>query len=152
MWLQQPQRFDPASARELKSISVIVQPIMLEFAILRNLSVLLLEDDALVNMSTTAMLEEFGCLVQPVFDLTQAFAAVAHWTPDFSLLDVNIGGEKSFGFASTLTARRVPIAFLTGYDSSILKGAGIDRPYCQKPCKPEDLGRAIAAALTQRQP
>lgn len=37
-----------------------------------------------------------------------------------AILDVNLNGESSYHIADVLLARDVPVAFITGYDESIL--------------------------------
>ena len=113
-------------------------------------TVLLLEDEALVNMSTTAMLEDLGCSVRSFIHLADAVRGVADWTPEVAVLDVSVSGEKSFEFARMLHDRGVPVAFLTGYDVASVREAGFECPYCQKPCRMAALETAIVSALQVR--
>lgn len=52
-----------------------------------------------------------------------------------ALLDVNLGGENSYSLADMLMAARVPVAFITGRDSSSLPERFRNAPVL---CKPFD--------------
>jgi len=55
---------------------------------------------------------------------------------DCALIDINVGGEKSFAVARQLVARGIPFAFVTGYDPNVAsdfeKVPVLQKPYTQQ--------------------
>jgi CheY-like chemotaxis protein len=104
------------------------------------------EDEALVAMQLEDMLTDLGCTVVAVAGtLSQALSrldAIIDVT-DGAILDVNLGGEKSYPIADALSRRSVPFIFATGYGPGSL-----DERYRQvvtltKPFRTEDLADAL---------
>ena len=86
--------------------------------------VLILEDEPLVSMLLEGMMEDFGCKVLgPFLQIAPAldFAREHHEEIDVAILDVNLGGQRSFAMADLLFEFGVPFVFASGYDE-----AGID--------------------------
>jgi len=122
------------------------------------LKVLVLEDEALVSMLIEDMLVAMGCSVVGPFlriDRIREFLAQEAVDVDFALIDVNVGGIRSFGVAADLVQAGIPFVFVTGYDEP-----GIDErwrlwPRLRKPVMPSDLRGALeqhfAAARHGRQ-
>jgi DNA-binding NtrC family response regulator len=118
----------------------------------RKADVVLLEDDALINMSTSALIEDMGYRVRSFMHLADCKRAVEDRLPDLAVFDVNLTGETSYELAHWLDERRVPVIFLTGYDSPEADARLQQRPTCRKPCDPETLKKLIAAALKSGRP
>jgi DNA-binding response OmpR family regulator len=115
--------------------------------------ILLLEDEVLVNISTTQLLEDVGFEVLPAEQLASAWELVKDQLPDAAVLDVIIHNrETSLELADWLDARRVPIVFLTGYDIPASTGKWRDHPMCGKPCSPEELEGLLVEALASGEP
>ena len=110
--------------------------------------VLLVEDEALINMNTTEMLERIGCDVRSFFQLDEARAEAAVRRPDIALLNIRIGRYTSYELAEWLDLRRVPIVFVTGYERESIDEKWRDRPVCRKPCEESDIRREMTRALT----
>jgi len=122
-------------------------------AILTGVRVLVLEDDALINLCLVEMLESLGCRVSAFMQLHQAKAAVEKEAPDVALLDVNLqGNTTSYDLAAELQERGVPVVFLTGYDISGMDEKWRNHPMLQKPCTQADLRGVVVNALTAKQP
>jgi DNA-binding LytR/AlgR family response regulator len=102
-------------------------------AILNGAKVLVLEDDALINLNTTETIQAMGCVV-----------------PDVAVLDVNINGRMSYELAQLVVDRDVPIIFLTGYDSPAVEEKWRQYPVCRKPCDENRLKRPLVEALAGR--
>lgn len=89
-------------------------------------------------------------VVGPAGSVAQAMKALEGQEIDGALLDVNLGGEKSFPIADALTERGVKFVFSTGYGEAGV----IDRyPHArtlQKPFMPADLERALAHLAPKR--
>ncbi len=78
--------------------------------------VLIVEDNFLIALDTQEMLTELGVTsVRTAGTVEEALEMIAAQVPDFCLLDVNLGQEKSFDVAERLFALGVRFAFATGY-------------------------------------
>ena len=96
--------------------------------------VLLVEDEPLVSMMLADMLSAFGHKVDgPYSRFSDAILAAKSNNLQAGILDVNLGGEKTYAVADILTNRKIPFAFVTGYgpDSIVSEFAGA--PVLQKP-------------------
>src|SRR4051812_4539360 len=116
--------------------------------VLQGLHVLLLEDDALINMATAEILEEMGCRVTPFLRVDEALAAVDQELPAAAVLDVNVGEQTSYELAQKLRDRGVPLVFLTGYDLSSFGPDWHAHPSCHKPCDLAELKRALIKVVS----
>ena len=112
-------------------------------------TVLVLEDETLVSMMVEDMLMDLGCeIVGPFARLYQAMAAVNAGTPiDLALLDVNLGGERSFPLAQLLSEKGVPFVFTTGYDESGMPDPWRGRPSLRKPFMMHEMATVLKSAL-----
>ena len=120
-------------------------------AVLAGLKVLVVEDEALVSMLLEDMLTDHGCeVVGAASRLSQALDLVADETLDFdaAILDVNLGGDPIFPVAEALAKRGAPFVFATGYGASGLPDHWRHRPTLQKPFTHQDVGKALAEAVT----
>jgi CheY-like chemotaxis protein len=82
------------------------------------LSILLVEDEALIRMMVTDMLEELGHrVVAEAADVDKAAMLARSTAFDLAILDVNLDGATSFPVADAIVARRIPLIFATGYGS-----------------------------------
>lgn len=110
--------------------------------------VLVVEDEVMIAMMVEQMLAEIGYeTVGPGLRLGQAVALAETEAMDAAVLDVNLGGDRSFPVAEVLRRRGVPFVFATGYGS-----AGLDESYrgtivLRKPFERAELERALAEAL-----
>jgi len=107
--------------------------------------VLIVEDDPIIAIDFEDRLLGFGVTsVRTVGSVAQALAAIAARAPDFALLDVELGREKSFAVAERLTAAQVPFVFVTGYGAETsIPAAFKARPRLQKPCSSDALETAL---------
>lgn len=112
--------------------------------------VLVLEDETLVSMMVEDMLIDLGCeVVGPFAKLEQALAFIdgGDGKLDAALLDVNLGGERSFPMAEALAGKGVPFVFTTGYDESGLPEVWRGRPTLRKPFMMGEMADALRKAL-----
>ena len=107
-------------------------------------SVLIVEDETLLRMMMTEMLEELGHRVAAeAARLEQALPLAQSADFDLAVLDVNIAGQLITPVAELIAARRRPIIFATGYGVSGLPEAFRDRPALRKPFMIDGLKHAI---------
>lgn len=83
---------------------------------LQGLSVLAVEDEALVAMCLEDILLDLGCAVLgPAARVHQALKLLDTEHVDIAVLDVNVAGEVVFPVADKLKALGVPFIFATAY-------------------------------------
>lgn len=115
--------------------------------------VLVLEDETLVSMMVEDMLLDLGCEVVGPFaklDAALAFVAGGEGAIDAALLDVNLGGVRSFPVAEALAGKGVPFVFTTGYDESGLPEVWRGRPTLRKPFMLGEMADALRKALPEK--
>jgi len=96
--------------------------------------VLLVEDEPLVSMMLADMLSAFGHKVDgPYSRFSDAILAAKTGNLQAGILDVNLGGEKTYAVADILTNRKIPFAFVTGYGPDSIVSAFSHAPVLQKP-------------------
>lgn len=96
--------------------------------------ILVVEDEMLVLMSIETMLEDLGCTaISAAATVAEALALLGAQPFDAAMLDVNLGGEKSYPVADALAGRGVPFAFSTGYGDHGGRADLADRPVLRKP-------------------
>src|ERR1700743_3162089 len=81
------------------------------------LSVLVVEDNALIAEAICEDLQDHGCaVIGPASRAEDALALASARSLDGALLDINLGGEMSFDVADHLARKNVPFIFLSGYN------------------------------------
>jgi PAS domain S-box-containing protein len=109
--------------------------------------VLLVEDEALVGIMVEECLAECGFqTVGPVCSISDALKVARNDDFDAALLDINLGDGLIYQVADILTARRVPFAFVTGYDADSVDTRFRNIPVLQKPVEREMLQKLFARA------
>ena len=110
--------------------------------------VLIVEDETILAMLLKDMLRELGCdVVATATQPSQAIAAIQALEIDVAILDINLGGQQSYGIAAELAARNLPFVFSTGYSRSVSGKEHPDKPVLRKPFQVEDLQAALSQAL-----
>jgi len=110
--------------------------------------VLIIEDETLIALLLEDMLTDLGCTILGSASTVEAAIAMLDRTPpDIAVLDINLGGEKSYAVAEALAKRGVKFVFSTGYTDDRLESPWQDRPVLQKPFGQEQLAEALEAAL-----
>jgi two-component sensor histidine kinase/DNA-binding response OmpR family regulator len=114
----------------------------------RQRQVLLVEDEILVGMLTSEMLNQMGhAVVGPCANLTEAMDVFRSSHIDGAVLDVNLGGQPIFPLARILADRAIPMVFLTGYEKTVVE-KGFERfPVLRKPVAAEELEKALTSVL-----
>ena len=110
--------------------------------------VLLIEDETLIALLLEDMLTDLGCTILGSASTVEAAIEMMDRTPpDIAVLDINLGGKKSYAVAEALAKRGVKFVFSTGYADGRLELPWQDRPVLQKPFGQEQLAEALDAAL-----
>jgi CheY-like chemotaxis protein len=110
--------------------------------------ILLVEDEMLVMFNIRDMLADLGCeSVIAASTVDQAFALLDTQVFDAAMLDVNLGGDRSYRVADALAKRGVPFTFSTGYGIMSLPKAYRDRPVLAKPFGEVELAEMFARIL-----
>ncbi len=118
---------------------------------LDGLSVLVVEDEAIISFLLEDMLGELGASdVRHAGNLKAALAYLDGHTPDLAVLDVNLGGERVYPVAERLEARGVRFLFTTGYGRNGLEQRWQARPVLQKPFDVRSMTGALQALIAAR--
>jgi DNA-binding response OmpR family regulator len=112
------------------------------------LRILVVEDDAMIGMMLTEMLEEMGhdvCSIEATE--AEAISAADRCRPDLMIVDVLLGaGNGVSAVTEILRAGPIPHLFVSG-DISRIQTLRPGAVAIQKPYKESDLARAIQLAL-----
>lgn len=116
-------------------------------------SVLILEDESLISINMEDLLKELGA--ERVLSFTDHAQAASHAETeelDCAILDVIIGGRRSFAVADILEARGIPFVFSSGLSVAEIEDRHRHRPFISKPFSGEDLRDGILRALQTQRP
>lgn len=113
-------------------------------------SILLAEDEVIVAMDLSMQLEDAGyrCL-GPVETVEDALALLEEETPDFAILDANLGGTHPVAVAEKLAATGVPFVYMTGYSVDFITRHLPEAPVIEKPIRAKDVLDFLAQHLQQ---
>ncbi len=120
---------------------------------IEDIHVLVVEDEAIIAMLIEDTLLDIGCKsVEVAPSVEKALELLSAKQPDFSILDLNIHGTRSYPVADVLRSRGAPFVFLSGYGAKGLDGDYKDAAVLQKPFQQIDLEGALRRALLQDAP
>jgi CheY-like chemotaxis protein len=110
--------------------------------------VLIIEDETLIALLLEDMLADLGCtIVGSASSVETAIEMLGRTAAGVAVLDINLGGEKSYAVAEALDKSGVPFVFSTGYADGRLDPPWQERPVLQKPFGQEQLAEALQLAL-----
>jgi len=110
--------------------------------------VLVVEDEPLILLELTRMLQELGWHVTHVAtDIDRAMELARSEQFEVGILDVNVRGRMSLPVAKVLQERHVPIILATGYTAEVVTKNYPRVTYLQKPYVRKELADALARAL-----
>jgi signal transduction histidine kinase/DNA-binding response OmpR family regulator len=110
---------------------------------------LVVEDEPLIALELVAALEAAGAdAVSSIGTLGEALQVIGHNDFDCVLLDANLQGRSVNEIAATLTRRKVPFIFVTGYGRDNLPVSFRQAPALDKPVGEKQLVEAITKLLS----
>jgi CheY-like chemotaxis protein len=119
----------------------------------RSLSVLLVEDEVLIRMALSDMLDELGHRVAgEAGDIASAssFAMTAEY--DLAILDINLHGRYVDPVADLIALRRKPFVFASGHGPEVLPSLLRRHPFIRKPVTLAELRRTIDSIFEDAPP
>jgi DNA-binding response OmpR family regulator len=106
--------------------------------------ILIVEDEFLVRMDLQSRLSELGYEnIYYAENISRAFELLDLISPDFAILDVNIGRDLVFPIAAKLASGNVPFVFSTGLSPETLPVEWQGRPVLAKPVTQPALEAAL---------
>lgn len=115
---------------------------------LRDVRILLLEDDALISLDAEDMLLGIGAArVLVAHTVEEAEALLDRESVDVAVLDLVIGSGRCEDFARRLVARPLPVVFASGFGGGALPEPLQQIPTVEKPYSPQALHAALAQVL-----
>ncbi|KFE33629.1 response regulator [Thioclava atlantica] len=116
-----------------------------------NGAVLLAEDEAVVALDLSCMLEDMGvCVLGPCATVAAGLDIVAETVPDIAILDVMLADGEVYELADRLHDARVPILFHSGHADAVhLTSRYPGSAICPKPALPAEIEAHISRLLAQ---
>jgi CheY-like chemotaxis protein len=119
---------------------------------LRQASIFLVEDEALIRMMLADMVEELGHrVIAEAGNVAEARSLAETEDYDLAILDINLQGINVRPVAEAIAARSLPLLFLSGYGSAGLPEGFEGAPVLSKPCTSELLKNKIDSVLSSRE-
>lgn len=111
---------------------------------MREISVMVVDDDPLVLLGTRSMLEELGYVVTPARSGSEALQKLSTVQASLVLTDYRMSGMTGLELAQELSAIRpeIPVIIYSGYADLI--ASQVSFPVVSKPASAETLARAIS--------
>src|SRR3954451_22144587 len=122
--------------------------------ITRRMNILVIQDEPIITMTLHSMLSRTDHhVIGPFAGVKQANAALDAEHVDLAVLDVRLGDADVFPLAATLSERKIPFGFVTGYGRQKLPQAFANRPCLSKPFRETEVLILIDELLkSQRRP
>ena len=107
---------------------------------MKNLSILVVEDEMMVLLMIEDMLEDFGCeTCASAATCDQAFQHLGERNFDAAILDINLNGERSDEIARSLIENGTSFMFCSGNSVDDLPAQFRKYPFLRKPFSYEGL-------------
>ncbi|MCB8877170.1 HWE histidine kinase domain-containing protein [Acidisoma silvae] len=111
-------------------------------------TVLLVEDSLIIALDAEDIMTRFGAEIATASTSDAAHDTLDELTPDFAVLDINLGDQTSFGIAGRLYDMGVPFFFASGYgEQAQLPNEHRARIVVQKPYTAHNIARAVEDLL-----
>jgi CheY-like chemotaxis protein len=117
---------------------------------LRDLRILIVEDEYLIATTLHDALESVGSVVVGPFpSIKKAIEAIASDPQiDAAIVDVNLGGALAYPVADALLARKIPFIFTSGYEDDVLRTRYPQVKNCHKPYLFPIMEQALTSVIT----
>ena len=116
---------------------------------MREASILLVEDEALIRMMLFEMIEGLGHrVIAEAGSVVEARSLAEIEEYDLAILDINLKGVNVRPVAEAIAARGLPVLFLSGYGPAGVPDGFKEMPVLHKPCTPDLLKNTIDAVLS----
>jgi CheY-like chemotaxis protein len=117
---------------------------------LRDLRILIVEDEYLIAATLHEALESLGCVVVgPVPSVRKAIQTIASDLKiDGAIVDINLGGALAYPVADALLARKIPFIFTSGYEDDVLAARYPEVKNCHKPYLFLNIQQVLASAIS----
>jgi CheY-like chemotaxis protein len=116
-----------------------------------NATVLLVEDDDLIRITTTEMLSDFGCKVKEARTAQEAFKILDEQPVDILLTDVGLPGVSGLELAREVYRRPgLRIVLATGDSGVKSEAARLGAIFIVKPYTPASLRQGLEHAMKKR--
>lgn len=110
------------------------------------LSILAVEDEALIAMELEDMLRELGHeVIGPAPTINAALSLLRTTHPDAAVVDANLAGQHAGPIIEALRENGIPVILTSGYEMDELRSLGLDAPLVRKPYGMRDLAKALQA-------
>ena len=120
---------------------------------MKQMSILIVEDEALIRMMLGEMIEELGhTVVAEAGSVAEGRSLADTEDYDLAILDINLHGENVLPVAEVVSKRKLPFLFLSGYGARGVPNGFEGAAVLSKPCTVELLKRAIDAAISTDEP
>ena len=118
----------------------------------KDATVLLVEDDDLIRLTTTEMLNDIGCKVKEASTAQEALNILDEQPVDVLLTDVGLPGVSGLQLARDVYARRpdLRVVFATGDSGVKSEAAQLGAIFVVKPYTPESLRQGLEHAIKKR--
>jgi PAS domain S-box-containing protein len=119
---------------------------------LEGATVLLVEDDELIRLTTTEMLSDIGCKVREAITAREALTILDEGQVDILLTDVGLPGVSGLQLANDVRARwpDLFIVLATGDSGIKSEAARLNALFIVKPYTPESLRQSLEHAFKRR--
>jgi DNA-binding NtrC family response regulator len=109
--------------------------------------VLVVEDEYFIADEISCTLERCQAkVIGPAASIPKARELIDQERPDCVVLDLNLTGELTFGFAGELADRGLPLVFTTGYDAAVIPSRFDGVALLEKPL---DVDRLVEAVVRE---
>lgn len=141
-----------------ESTTLALSPTPLVFSPAGTLTILVIDDNTLVNEMIATVLMEQGYHVQVATSAGQAMELIAQAPPNLVLVDALLPQSDNYGLLNRIhgnpSTRDIPVIWMTGHDSPDFRrrmrvAGGVD--YLTKPIHRDELVAAVAAALRRQE-
>jgi CheY-like chemotaxis protein len=109
--------------------------------------VLIVEDEMIVALDLTDVVERLGCTVAVAGRVSKAVELAVSQRFDVAILDLNLAGEAVYPVADQLRRCQTPFIISSGYGANGIEAAYREGPLLGKPYSPLEVEAALLRAL-----